>query len=177
MLRILHKHFMIFYRKVLCPKGAKISAMLLFFSYFKMKSFTYTVSLLLIWSLVWSIWSHRIRHWHCPGPRPQLGQVEVLKLEDNCETKMSGGKEAFLQMVHLMAGTDRIETSSKNELPDCLKKQIAAMQISDYESRKWPCLVCAKLFNGLDQLVHHASCHTFELQTVSTVLTKQLVHL
>jgi len=78
---------------------------------------------------------------------------------------MSGGKEAFLQMVHLMAGTDRIETSSKNELPDCLKKQIATMQISDYESRKWPCLVCAKLFNGLDQLVHHASTHTFELQT------------
>ena len=84
---------------------------------------------------------------------------------------MSGGKEAFLQMVHLMAGTDRIETSSKNELPDCLKKQIATMQISDYESRKWPCLVCAKLFNGLDQLVHHASSHTFELQTVSTCKT------
>ena len=85
---------------------------------------------------------------------------------------MSGGKEAFLQMVHLMVGTEnnhqRTELSN-HELPHCLKKQLATSQ--DTQLRKWPCLVCAKLFSSLDKLVHHSSNHTFENQTVGHFAT------
>ena len=85
------------------------------------------------------------------------------------------GKEAFLQIVQLMDDASkgvgrfsRDEAEDKPGMPWCLREQVKAVKKQGrIEIAKWPCLVCAKLFDTPEQLVAHSTVHNFDHQAVS----------
>ena len=87
------------------------------------------------------------------------------------------GKEAFLQIVQLMDDAskgvgrfsrDEAEVVDEPGMPWCLREQVKAVKKQGrIEIAKWPCLVCAKLFDTPEQLVAHSTVHNFDHQAVS----------
>ena len=85
------------------------------------------------------------------------------------------GKEAFLQIVQLMDDASKgVGRFSKDEavykpgMPWCLREQVKAVKKQGrIEIAKWPCLVCAKLFDTPEQLFTHSTVHNFDNQAVS----------
>ena len=87
------------------------------------------------------------------------------------------GKEAFLQIVQLMDDAskgvgrfrrDEAEVVDEPGMPWCLREQVKAVKKQGrIEIAKWPCLVCAKLFDTPEQLFVHSTVHNFDHQAVS----------